>query len=90
VARSCGQADGWQSDDIGAAVREIERYLDAHPNASDTLQGVRDWWLAGLGRTLGADAIQRALDLLVESRVLEPRPIPGGVLYVRARGEEPE
>jgi hypothetical protein len=88
VARSGAEANGRRSEDIATAVREIERYLEAHPNASDTLQGVRDWWLAGTVKRFALEDIQRALDLLVESGVIEPRSIPGGVLYGRVRSEE--
>jgi hypothetical protein len=81
VARSGPERGGEGAEQIESAVREIERYLHAHPNASDTLEGVRDWWLAALGRLLSVDVIQAALDRLVESRVVEARPIPGGVVY---------
>lgn len=70
-------------------MREIERYLAAHPNASDTLQGVRDWWLAALGETLRLDVVQSALDRLVRGGLVEARPIPGGVLYGRAKNGGP-
>ena len=74
-----------EAGQIEAAVREIEQYLGAHPHASDTLQGVRDWWLAGLGRLLGLDVVQVAIDRLVEVGHLVARPIPGGVAYSRAK-----
>lgn len=70
-----------RAEQIESAVREIDRYLHAHPNASDTLEGVRDWWLAGHVRPFTVDVIQAALDRLVDNRILEARSIPGGVLY---------
>jgi len=70
---------------VDAAVRDIEGYLLEHPNASDTPQGVCDWWLPSHEGALRADIVQAALDRLVARQVLEARPIPGGVVYGRAR-----
>ena len=82
--------NGWRSAQIESALEEIRRYLVAHPNASDTAQGVRDWWLGGHGATFGLDVIEAALDRLVEARMLECRSIPGGVLYTRVTNERAE
>ena len=78
-----------EAEQIESAVREIEHYLRAHPHASDTLQGVSDWWLEALDSPLRADLLQAALDRLVERGILEARPIPGGVVYgrVKVRGD---
>jgi hypothetical protein len=75
---------------IESAVEEIGRYLVAHPNASDTAEGVRDWWIGGQRAVFSLDVVQAALDRLVEAHMLECRSIPGGVLYTRVtegRGE---
>lgn len=79
-----------ENGELESAVREIERYLRAHPNASDTLQGVRDWWLEGLAAVLPLTVVQLALDRLVADRVVGARPIPGGVVYGRIRQGEHE
>jgi hypothetical protein len=79
-----------ENAELESAVREIERYLRAHPNASDTLLGVRDWWLEGLDAVLPLTVVQLALDRLVADRVVAARPIPGAVVYGRIREGEHE
>lgn len=66
-------------------MREIERYLDAHPHSSDALQGVSDWWLADLGTPPPPAVMLAALDRLVKAGRVIARPIPGGVVYERAK-----
>jgi hypothetical protein len=90
VTRSGPDDGGEGAEPIETAVREIERYLRAHPNASDTRQGVRDWWLADLASPLSADVIQIALDRLVDEGKLEARSIPGDVVYGRVRPRDEE
>jgi hypothetical protein len=34
-----------RGDDIESIAAEIVRYLEAHPHAADTLDGIRNWWL---------------------------------------------
>jgi hypothetical protein len=86
VARPCS-ALGGNVDPIDAAAREIAQYVHEHPNARDTLQGVRDWWLAGRGPLLPLDAVQAALDRLVADGCLSVRRIPGAVTYGSAAQE---
>jgi hypothetical protein len=53
------------ADDLAA---RILKYLKAHPNACDSADGIRQWWLEGTGATL--DEVSAALDRLVaEGRV---------------------
>ncbi|MBI3047678.1 MAG: hypothetical protein HYY76_05145 [Acidobacteria bacterium] len=88
MTRSDPDEGAWRSEQIETAVREIERYLLAHPNASDTLQGVQDWWLAGLATTPSLEVVQAALDRLVDAGVVAGRPVPGGIVYRRVRQED--
>jgi len=86
VTRSEPERGGAEDEQqIEAAVLGIKGYLFEHPNASDTLQGVCDWWLMAHHGTLRAGTVQIALDRLVARRILEARPIPGGVVYGRVR-----
>ena len=61
---------------------EIRRYLAAHANASDTMEGVQNWWLPF--RVPGS-TVQRALDALVAEGVLQKRQLPDGNLIYGAR-----
>jgi hypothetical protein len=61
-------------------VDEIRRYLEAHPEACDTLEGV-SWWLNR--PDLSAQEIAAALDLLVKSREVERLERSSGI-YFRA------
>lgn len=77
--------------DSGAINAELERiaqtlseYLLAHPQAADTLEGIRHWWLPK-DRFPGvpAEVLQLALDRLVERGALARVAAAGGVvLYV--------
>jgi hypothetical protein len=44
---------------------EIIQYLQAHPNASDTLLGITEWWLMKQRIEIVANDVQKALDQLV-------------------------
>jgi len=44
---------------------KILRYLQAHPNASDTLLGIMEWWLLKQRIEIAANDVQKALDQLV-------------------------
>ena len=72
-------------DAVVTAMRAIERYLDAQPQASDTPSGVRDWWLRGLGQPLGTGIVDTALERLVAEGKVEKRALPGGTLVYGRR-----
>jgi len=67
---------------VSEVADEIRRYLAAHANASDTLEGVQTWWLP-LG--VPGSTVQRALDALVAARVVHRRQLPDGNLIYAAR-----
>jgi hypothetical protein len=88
MTRSGPIDDEWRSRQIADAMRGIARYLDEHPNASDTLSGVCSWWLAASAAPLGPQVVQIALDRLVESRAIEARAMADGtVIYVRSKSD---
>ena len=68
-----------ESASVGNIAQEILRYLERHPDAKDTLEGIAQWWLQPQGRARGHRArghqdIARAVawlcthDLLLETR----------------------
>jgi hypothetical protein len=63
---------------INRLTRAIVGYVSAHPNASDTLEGVARWWVASDAEHAPVDVLQRALDLLTDRHVLTRRVLPDG------------
>jgi hypothetical protein len=47
------------------AIHEIVQYMTQHPEARDTLAGIRDWWLRP-GSNYTSVELQEALDTLTE------------------------
>ena len=63
---------------------EITRYLEAHPDAADTIEGVIQWWLPPLGAGVSGETVQRALDELVTgARIVRRVLVDGAVIYAR-------
>jgi hypothetical protein len=56
------------ADDLEAA---IIGYLFEHPNAMDTVNGIRQWWLERPQARVGIDELSRTLAGLVDRGVLE-------------------
>ena len=47
-----------------AVAEAIRRYLDAHPRAADTAQGIQRWWLAPEYGEVSLQTVEAALELL--------------------------
>lgn len=59
------------SEDSGSratVIREILQYVLQHPDAKDTLDGIRQFWLSSRVTHLGRDSVQEALDYLAEEK----------------------
>ena len=53
---------------------EILDYLARNPHAEDTIEGIQRWWIADpLNNSVSIEALQHALDLLVDKGVLVAR-----------------
>ena len=65
-------------DSIRWLAHEISRYLEERPDAVDTADGILRWWLPPRGVETTPDVLRRALDALVEARVIERRELPDG------------
>ena len=48
---------------VARAIHEIAQYVSRHPDARDTLEGIRDWWLPS-DISFTAAELQQALDIL--------------------------
>jgi hypothetical protein len=61
-------------------VPAIRRYCAQHPNAADTVEGVRRWWLADL--LCSREEVERALaELVARGEVIERSLADGTILY---------
>lgn len=61
-------------------------YLEHHPDASDTLDGILGWWLPDMHPPPSAEALHATLDALeAEDKLIHTVMVDGSVLYARAR-----
>jgi len=65
-------------NDIVQLADEIRNYLHAHPDATDTLEGVISWWLTRQRYLQATAKVQRALDYLESRGVVKKMRTPGG------------
>lgn len=70
---------------IAMLAEQILRYLDTHPKAADSREGIERWWLGGNAGTASPEAVQQALDALVAQGRVRRREVAGGeAIYSRA------
>ena len=65
-------------------VREIQSYLDGHPDAADTLEGVVQWWIVHERFLRGIGNVGKALGRLVADGEVECIAGPDGRRLYRA------
>ena len=65
---------------IAGIAAEIRRYLDDHPNATDSLDGVQRWWLLHGAVEAPSLSVQQALDLLVREGTVIKKILPDGTI----------
>jgi len=69
---------------ILSIAHQILTYLDAHPKATDTVDGIAGWWLPQPEGGADPEWVQQALDYLVARReVISIRSADGQVFYAR-------
>jgi|SRR6266496_52040 len=71
----CGNMD---EDAINTLAQEVATYLSMHPNAADTVEGIRRWWLTRVRVAEATADMQLALDVLVVRGVVVQRRLPDG------------
>lgn len=57
---------------------EIQQYLQDHPNAADTLQGITKWWLANAPVPMPVDHVEKALEWLICHQIIAKGSLPDG------------
>ncbi|HJY75509.1 MAG TPA: hypothetical protein VKE95_02705 [Burkholderiales bacterium] len=71
-----------EPDEVDALARDIEAYLRERPHASDTIEGIRRWWLGTRWSHASLRLIVAALELLVDRGVMKTRAqADGSTLY---------
>jgi hypothetical protein len=71
-----GQASGLGRD--SEVEQTVLEYLDSHPYAADTLDGITSWWLPRQRYTTAQRRIEAVLARLVDQGVLQLRRLPNG------------
>ncbi|GGY41701.1 hypothetical protein GCM10011297_13380 [Bacterioplanes sanyensis] len=64
-------SDNSQNDHSLYVARLIENYLQAHPNAMDSFEGIRRWWITEQKIHESAFSVKDALEILVSKGVVE-------------------
>lgn len=64
---------------------QIQRYLAAHPNAADSVEGVLLWWLKRQHYEESANEVLRALEYLVEEGVIKKEFLSDGKAVYASR-----
>ena len=57
-------------DEVASIARDVQDYLEAHPHAADTLDGVVKWWLARQRYDHAKEQVLKALELLEREGVI--------------------
>lgn len=58
-------------DDVAALAAQIRQYLDAHPAAADTLDGIMFWWLPSPPGAYTVERVEHALRVLAAAGIVE-------------------
>lgn len=69
-------------------MREVVHYLELHPNAADTLNGILKWWCKRQSIDQDAEMLQTILDELVnQNKLVKIVNQSGEAIYKRAIGK---
>jgi hypothetical protein len=61
----------------------IADHLARHPDAADTADGIRRWWLAPLHGEIAVEIVEEALEALERSGVVSRHAVAGQAVYGR-------
>lgn len=76
----------YHNHDIHQVAQEILGYLDAHPAAADSVEGIVEWWLARKRYEDAKRHVPRALEyLLAQGLVEKTRLVSGGSIYSKCK-----
>lgn len=63
-----------QDSEVQAVAREIERYLNQHPQAADLMENIARWWILRQRVETALSVTQEALDHLEAQGIVERSP----------------
>ena len=72
-------------DRIDRVAGDVVRYLAAHPDAADTVEGIARWWLARQRYDDARDLVAEALVRLVDRGLVQQCTRNGVTLFGRVR-----
>jgi hypothetical protein len=70
---------------ISAIQSDVLGYLRNHPNAADSVEGIRQWWLLAEMARRSSARVQAALDELVAADLVDCRVMEDGRLVYSVR-----
>ncbi|ALP53826.1 hypothetical protein Tel_12155 [Candidatus Tenderia electrophaga] len=72
----------WE-DRVSNVAHEIEHYLESHPQAADSLEGIASWWIARQRIRTELEVVRAALEQLSHSGIVSARQDTGkrGPIY---------
>ncbi len=76
---------GNHDDDVLALAEEIAAYLDSHPDAADSFEGIVTWWLDRQRYARAKRSVERALERLQAHGLVRIDETPAGRIYSSAR-----
>lgn len=78
-----------EPDEISALASDIESYIRDRPHASDTIEGIRRWWLGGRWADASMPLVAAALERLVRRRLMcARRQADGSTVYLTDKRKE--
>ena len=71
--------------ELARLAQDIQRYLQAHPHAADSIDGILRWWLPRQRLEESATKVRQALELLAQRGAVSKRVFAGQVVYANAQ-----
>ncbi|MEE9354521.1 MAG: hypothetical protein V3U75_02935 [Methylococcaceae bacterium] len=78
-------SDESDENNVLQVAHEIQNYLQDHPNAADTLEGINKWWISRIRVEEAAVVIIKALEILERQGMVEKTvSVDGKEIYSRS------
>ncbi|MDZ7754049.1 MAG: hypothetical protein U5S82_21020 [Gammaproteobacteria bacterium] len=64
---------GEREERVRDVAREIEHYLESHPQAADSLEGIANWWISRQRLQTELEVVRAALEQLSQAGIVSAR-----------------